>query len=64
MKILSELARLYCEVNSSESTFHPETGTEEFDDFLDMLGIDRHQWDGLEEGELGGDRSDPTNLSI
>ncbi|CAI6095959.1 unnamed protein product [Clonostachys chloroleuca] len=64
MKILSELARLYCEVNSSESTFHPETGTEEFDDFLDMLGIDRHQWDRLEEGELGGDRSDPTNLSI
>uniref|UniRef100_A0A0B7KDP7 Xylanolytic transcriptional activator regulatory domain-containing protein n=1 Tax=Bionectria ochroleuca TaxID=29856 RepID=A0A0B7KDP7_BIOOC len=64
MKILSELARLYCEVNSSESIFDPETGTEEFDDFLDMLGIDRHQWDCLEEGELGGDRSDPTNISI
>ncbi|CAH0056886.1 unnamed protein product [Clonostachys solani] len=63
MKILSELARLYCEVNSSESTFDPETGSEEFDDFLDMLGIDRHQWEHL-QGELGEDGSDPTNLSI
>ncbi|VUC23391.1 unnamed protein product [Clonostachys rosea] len=63
MKILSELARLYCEVNSSEPMFEQEAVNEEFDNILDMLGLDRHQWDRL-EGELGEDVADPTNLSI